>query len=271
MRSKNISGEYWNSRELLLTNVQTTDMRQLKSGKTFPVLIVVGLSGFLWLVVVFASMGTQTASLNLVSLGVFMGAWAAGMAAMMLPSTFPIVSLLAQGEKTGRSDGTSGLTAADPAQFLLGYFGVWSAVGVVAFLGSNLVMEFLPPSNGVTGLVGVTSGGLVILAGVYQFSSLKQKALMKCRSPMTFILTSWRTGVVGRLLMGAEYSRFCIICCWVFMAILILVGSMSLVWMVVFAGVILVEKVFPSGLGFSKALGVLMMASGALIAGLSFI
>jgi predicted metal-binding membrane protein len=204
--------------------------------------------------------------LDFVSFGLFMAAWAAGMAAMMLPSSLPIVFLLAKGDKyTGGRKGT------DPALFLLGYLGSWTAVGIFAFVGSVLAVGYLPHSNGITGLAGVASGALVFLAGAYQLSPAKQKALRECRSPMTFVLTSWRSGLLGRLVMGADYSVFCITCCWAIMAILVLVGAMSLLWMVFFAGVIFVERVLPPGLGFSKAFGGVLMVSGAAIAGLGLL
>lgn len=227
--------------------------------------VVASLCGLSWSVVAFAPQVSFSEGSNLISFGLFMGAWTTGMAAMMLPSTLPIVSLLAQRDKAEGGE-VIGLKASDPAQFLLGYLGVWSAIGVFAFIGSVFVMGYLPPPNGVTGVAGFASGALVFLAGAYQFSPLKQKALQECRSPTTFIMTSWRMGTIGRFLMGADYSLFCITCCWAIMAILVLVGAMSLLWMIFFAGAIFVERVVPHGIVFSKAFGAVLMVSGAAIA-----
>jgi predicted metal-binding membrane protein len=239
----------------------------LKPVGVLTIAIIAGLSGIFWLVVVFGPQASFPPESDLFSFFVFMGAWAAGMAAMMLPSTVPMVSLMA---RTG-TDGGMGLSreVGDPAQFLIGYLGIWSAVGVLAFYGS-LAIGYIFPLAGSNAAAGLTKGGLVFIAGAYQFTPIKQKALQGCRSPATFLMTSWRTGTLGRVAMGAEYSVYCTSCCWAIMAILVLVGAMSLPWMVFFAGVIFVERVGPRGVDFSRAFGALLMVSGAAIAGLVF-
>lgn len=83
---------------------------------------------------------------------------------------------------------------------------------------------------------------------------------------MSFIMTRWRSGRLGRFLMGTDYGFFCTKCCWAFMAVLVVVGAMNLLWMVLFAAVIFVEKVLPQGLAVSKILGVLLMTVGVILA-----
>ncbi len=237
----------------------------LRSGWTFAVLSLIVLA---WLVVIYVP-GMSSGTPDLVGFALFMGVWTVGMAAMMLPSTIPIVSLLSRNSEAEGVGTPSNRSLGDPAQFLLGYLGVWSLIGVLAFLGSQFVMTSLSNPGGINGFAGLASGAAVFLAGAYQLSPLKQKALEACRSPMTFVLARWRTGALGRILMGADYSSFCTRCCWALMAILVLVALMSLPWMIFFAGVIYAEKVLPHGVGFSKGFGLALMASGAVIAGIA--
>lgn len=184
---------------------------------------------------------------------------------MMLPSTLPIVFLLAKSEADGRTGLRPGASIGDPVQFLFGYLGLWTLAGILAYVAPFALVQFYPRYSAAAGLTGLGSGIAIAFAGLYQVSPVKEKALRECRSPVTFLMARWRTGALGRLRMGLEYSFFCTKCCWALMVILVLVGTMSLVWMAFFAGVILAEKILPHGLGFSKAFGVLLVAVGAAI------
>src|SRR5437879_7448795 len=95
----------------------------------------------------------------------------------------------------------------------------------------------------------------MILVGLYQFTRFKQNALMKCRSPMTFLFTRWRSGKTGAALTRADYGLFCTKCCWALMAGLLTVGAMSLPLMGVVSIIIFVAKIVPFGALISKVLG----------------
>lgn len=239
------------------------------SGRVFTAVVTIVLVVLAWLVVVYAPSTAVVGKVDLLDFALFIGVWAAGMIAMMLPSILPTVLLLAEGE--GVESASEGSSLADPAEFLTGYLGFWSLLGVLAFFGLASVYTFIPNSFPAGGLTGAGSGVAIALAGIYEVSPVKQKALVECRSPMTFILTSWRTGFLGRLKMGVDYSFFCTRCCWALMVILLLVGSMSLVWMVLLAGVIFVEKVLPHGAGLSMAFGGVLIVSGIGIASFGFL
>jgi predicted metal-binding membrane protein len=156
--------------------------------------------------------------------------------------------------------------ASQPIQFALGYFGIWSLVGVAAYLGLTFLFRFYPLFSSLGQFVGVAAGAAVFLAGAYQLSPLKQKALEACRSPMHFVMTKWRGGRVGGFMMGLDYGLFCTKCCWAYMTVLVFVGGMNLLWMVMFAGAIFVEKIVPPGVVISKGLGVLLMVAGVALA-----
>ena len=80
---------------------------------------------------------------------------------------------------------------------------------------------------------------------VYELTPLKDVCLGKCRSPLGFLLGSWRDGRVGALRMGAGHGAWCVGCCWALMASLFALGVMSIAWMAFVAGLIAVEKTLP--------------------------
>ena len=120
------------------------------------------------------------------------------------------------------------------------------------------------------------AGGTLLLAAVYEFTPLKDVCLAKCRSPLAFLLGSWRDGLSGALEMGARHGAWCIGCCWALMASLLALGVMSVAWMAFVAALIAVEKTFPwrrvVTYGTSTlllVLGVLLMAAPHMIPGLT--
>ena len=203
---------------------------------------------------------------DLISFVFFTALWAVGMVAMMFPSLIPMVYALtnsARGE-LGENGSLRGLEriliSARAGLFILGYVAIWTLVGVIFYLGIALLVQAgLPASFGTIR----SWGGLILIGtGLYQFTRFKERSLSKCRSPITFILTSWRNGSKGAGLMGANYGWFCTKCCWVLMVGLLAVGAMSLPLMGVFALIIFVEKVAPFGNLFSKIAGVAFLVAG---------
>ena len=168
----------------------------------------------------------------------FVGVWVVMMAAMMFPSVAPTVALYS---KLTRS---RSLTA--PLVFTSGYLLVWSAVGVLAFAlavaGGRLAGDVLAWDRGGRWVAGVT----LLVAAVYELTPLKDVCLGKCRTPLGFLLGSWRDGLLGSLQMGARHGAWCVGCCWALMASLFALGVMSIVWMAVVAGLIAFEKLIPS-------------------------
>jgi predicted metal-binding membrane protein len=160
----------------------------------------------------------------------FLGIWVVMMAAMMLPSTAPTVAAYTRLAPQR--------TAAGPLFFVVGYLAVWTAAGVLAFglsrFGSHLVEE-----------VSWAAGATLLLAALYQLTPLKDACLGRCRSPVAFLLGSWRPGAAGALRMGATHGAWCAGCCWALMASLFALGVMSIGWMAFVAGLVAVEKLLP--------------------------
>src|SRR5204863_4335927 len=153
-----------------------------------------------------------------------------------------------------------------PLLFASGYLATWAAAGVVAFaIGAAL--------NSVAGGLFAwdragrwTAGGTLVVAAVYELTPLKDVCLGKCRSPLGFLLGSWRDGPLGGLQMGIRHGGWCIGCCWALMASLFALGVMSLVWMAVVAGLIAFEKLIPSRRAATVGTLGMLLALGALLA-----
>jgi len=174
---------------------------------------------------------------DLGALGWFLGVWVVMMAAMMLPSLAPTVALYAN---MTRQRGTSlGVL------FTSGYLLVWGAAGAVAYslcrLGANLFGGDLAWHTGGRWL----AAGVLALAATYELTPLKDVCLTKCRSPLGFLLGTWRDGRLGALQMGSRHAGWCLGCCWALMAALFALGVMSLTWMALVAALIALQKTIP--------------------------
>jgi len=198
----------------------------------------------------------------------FLGVWVVMMAAMMFPSVAPTVALYSKLKNT-RALGA-------PLVFTSGYLLVWSAFGALAFalafVGSKVLGDVLAWDRAGRWVAGVT----LLAAAAYELTPLKDVCLGKCRSPLGFLLGSWKDGLSGALRMGARHGGWCVGCCWALMASLFALGLMSLVWMAFVAGLIAFEKLIPSRrvatygtAGLLVVLGVLMLVAPDVIPGLT--
>ena len=171
------------------------------------------------------------------TLGWFVAVWVVMMAAMMFPSVAPTVALY--------SRMTRQRSALWPVVFAAGYLAVWGCVGAFAFAiaaaGGRLAGDVLAWDGAGRWVAAAT----LILAAVYELTPLKDVCLGKCRSPLGFLLGSWRAGQLGALQMGAKNGAWCVGCCWALMASLFALGIMSLVWMAFVAALIAAEKTLP--------------------------
>jgi predicted metal-binding membrane protein len=175
---------------------------------------------------------------DLGTLGWFLGVWVVMMAAMMFPSVAPTVALY--------SRMTRSRSPVAPLLFTSGYLVAWASVGALAFLvataSARISGDLLAWDRGGRWVAGAT----LMLAAVYELTPLKDVCLGKCRSPLGFLLGSWRDGAAGGLQMGMRHGAWCIGCCWALMASLFALGVMSIVWMAFVAGLIAFEKLIRS-------------------------
>jgi predicted metal-binding membrane protein len=185
--------------------------------------------------------------------------WIVMMMAMMIPSVAPVILLFANVSRRRR---LQGVLATPVSVFTLGYLFAWTAYSVLAALAQSLLHSAALLSPAMASRSPLLGGGLLILAGVYQWLPLKGACLSHCRSPLGFFSTEWREGVSGALLMGFRHGSYCVGCCWALMALLFVVGVMNLFWLVVMAGFVLAEKVIPNGRLVGRLTGALLAGWG---------
>jgi predicted metal-binding membrane protein len=184
-------------------------------------------------------------------------AWGVMMAAMMLPSALPMIGLYAA---TLRNVPTPLARMAPVALFALAYLVLWTLTGLPIYLGSLGLMAL-----GASALSHVVAG-VLILAGIFQLSPLKQVCLRQCRSPLGFLLGHWRAGWRGALAMGTEHALYCLGCCWSLMVVLVAAGAMGLAWVLLIASLVAVEKLLPGGDRVARAAGLALVLLGTAVA-----
>ena len=186
--------------------------------------------------------------------------WAVMMVAMMAPSATPMLLMFAA---LNRKRKEREAPYVPTGVFLAGYVIVWAAFSLAATGGNwGLHQASLLSSMMGESTSGYLGGGLLLLAGVFQWSPLKYACLKQCRTPMGFLMTSWREGHRGALRMGLEHGAYCLGCCWALMLLLFVLGIMNLVWIAALAAFVLAEKVAPKGEWVSRITGVLMLGWG---------
>lgn len=192
--------------------------------------------------------------------------WAVMMAAMMLPSAAPMILLY--GTIARRRQARGELTTASGV-FASGYVAVWAAFSLAA-----VMLQFgLEKAALLSSMMEMTSivlaAAVLIAAGVYQWTPLKQACLRRCRTPLEFLMTEWREGSRGAFVMGLRHGGYCVGCCWLLMLLLFVGGVMNLAWIAGLALFILVEKLAPAGHWIGQAAGAgLIMWGGATLAAL---
>jgi predicted metal-binding membrane protein len=205
---------------------------------------------------------------DLGTVGWFLGIWLVMMAAMMFPSVSPTVALY--------SAMTRKRSTVAPLVFASGYLLTWTAAGLVAFGISETGGRIFGDALSWDRAGRWVAGGILVIAGVYELTPLKTVCLRHCRSPLGYLLGSWRDGLSGALQMGAKHGAWCVGCCWALMAALFALGVMSIAWMAFVAALIAAEKTLPWGrvvtygtAAILLALGVLMIAAPDAIPGLT--
>ena len=184
--------------------------------------------------------------------------WAVMMAAMMLPSATPMILVHASIYRR-----RAGAALQATLLFALGYLAVWFAFSLAATAAQWALAEAALLSPALATSSKALAGALLIAAGVYQWTPLKETCLRRCRSPLDFVMFYWREGALGSFLMGLRHGAFCVGCCWLVMALLFVGGLMNLLWVAGIAAFVLVEKLAPAGHWIGRAAGLLLIAWGA--------
>ena len=244
----------WSARDQDLRRGLTRDRLIVVSA----LLIVVGLAwAYLWTGAGMSMMMPAEWTPGYAVLMFFM--WWIMMVAMMLPSATPMILVYSRANHQQLTTARAGFAT---GVFVFGYLATWAAFSLAATLA-----QWAFERNGLLtpALVSTSvflSAGILIAAGLYQLTPLKRACLRHCRSPLAFISTHWRPGVLGALKMGIVHGAFCVGCCWFLMGLLFVGGVMNLYWIAGIALFVLIEKIVPAGHWLDYATGGVLLVWG---------
>jgi predicted metal-binding membrane protein len=202
------------------------------------------------------------ASMAPMSFAAFLFAWAAMMAAMMLPAVLPVVR---------RYTRATGDSAAPAVVFVTAYLALWSVAGIPAFLAWSRLNEPLAHADPWAGRL---AGAVALAAGLYQLTPLKARCLRHCHAPTSLSLPqgTHRDGLARAFRAGGRYGMSCLGSCWMLFVLLIALGTMQLAWMIAFSLVIWLERIAPLGdrltrvtAGMLVVLGVALLVHPAVV------
>jgi predicted metal-binding membrane protein len=189
----------------------------------------------------------------------FLVAWQAMVAAMMLPSSLPLIRLF---EATSRSQEHVRRVR---GAFLAGYVVVWTGFGALAFMGDVEVHRTVDASwPWFSEREWIIGGGALALAGAFQFSDLKDKCLSKCRHPAPYLLGHYRRGETGAFRLGFGHGVFCLGCCWALMLVMFAAGVATLWWMAALTALMVYEKIGRYGDSIVRPAGAVLLGAAAL-------
>ena len=187
--------------------------------------------------------------------------WAVMMVAMMTPSVTPMVLLYAL---VGRKARMEGKPFAPAGWFFAGYVFIWVGFSILA-TGAQWLLASMALLTATMATASSTVGGLVLIAaGLYQWTPLKDVCLRQCQAPIVFLTShgGFRSDPAGALRLGFEHGTYCLGCCWALMALLFVGGVMNIAWIGGIAILILLEKTLPAGRLISRIFGMLIAAAG---------
>jgi predicted metal-binding membrane protein len=194
--------------------------------------------------------------------GIMFSMWWVMMTAMMLPSAAPILLLFA---RINRKEKAAGRPFVPTGIFAVGYLVAWGGFSALA-TGLQWALERLGLLSPMMSTTSYWLGGAILLAaGMWQLTPIKGICLRHCRSPMGFLVQSWRPGRTGAFRMGLEHGTFCLGCCWFLMGLLFFGGIMNLLWIIGLAVLVLLEKTGPMGSSIGRIVGVGVASWGVLL------
>ncbi len=187
------------------------------------------------------------------SLALFLVAWQVHVAAMMLPSTLPMLAAF------DRAAAGQAHPRVARSAFLGGYVVVWTGFGLAALVAQTLLDAVLHhPMH----RPEVLQGAVLVLAGAFQFSALKDRCLEQCRNHVAFFLQHYRRGAGAAFRLGVHHGLFCLGCCWALMLVMFVVGIANLAWMAPLALLMLYEKAGRHGDRIVRPVGVALIGLG---------
>ncbi len=181
--------------------------------------------------------------------------WFTMMVAMMVPSAAPTIMLYAQVHRHSVKSG-----APPTGAFLAGYLVCWLGFSLLAAMLQLAVASAMSMSIENR----AAASALLIAAGVYQLSPLKDACLGRCRSPAQFLSRHYRPELSGAFRLGLLHGAYCVGCCWLLMALLFVGGVMNLLWIAALTLFVAAEKLLPGGHWLARIAGVALIVWGVI-------
>ena len=226
---------------------------------------LLALSALAWTLLIWQSSMMSNRAMGLtmgMSAIVFIAIWIVMMVAMMFPTAAPMILMFTKIYAGKRQQEHPFVPT---WVFVSAYLLVWSLCGVVAYPLAMGIEQLAAPSMWLMENAARLGGVVLVVAGLYQLSPLKDICLSKCRTPLQFILTSWHDGYGGAFRMGVEHGAYCLGCCWLLFVILFPLGLMNIAVMALVTALIFAEKVLPIGRQISQFAGVGLIIYGVLV------
>ena len=191
----------------------------------------------------------------------FVLGWTAMMVAMMIPATLPLILLyrIVSRQRLSPIQARGSIAA-----LLLGYIAVWAVAGLPVYL-------YALTAEAAGSYAIVLPAVLLVIGGVYQFTSLKRSCHARCSSPLFFLMQKWKPGTAGALRLGVLHGIDCLGCCAGLMVGLVALGMMNLALVFTVALIIFAEKTLPESYRIARPLGVLMMTGAVVLLGFSLL
>jgi predicted metal-binding membrane protein len=222
------------------------------------------MSGFRMVPAGIGMMAPAAAPWSVVEFGFVFVMWAVMMVGMMAPSAAPMLLMYA---RVGRQGKIAGKPLAATGWFAAGYFLAWAGFSLAATL-TQWVLEREALLNARMASANMLLGAIVLIAaGVYQWTPLKNACLVQCQTPFGFLMShgGFRSNASGCVQLGLLHGTYCVGCCWVLMALLFVVGVMNVLWIALLALLVLLEKLTPWGRWVARIAGAVCIAVGAWI------
>ena len=184
--------------------------------------------------------------------------WSMMMVAMMIPSATPMIIIFAT---VNRQRSNKRGPFIPTWVFVLGYLIVWTVYSALA----TMVQWGLHTAALLTYALVITSpllgASLLVAAGVFQWTPFREACMTRCRSPFGFIMTEWREGHRGALIMGLKHGLYCVGCCWMLMVLSFVLGVMNMLWMAVLTAFMVLEKAIDNR-WISRVAGMILVVWG---------
>jgi predicted metal-binding membrane protein len=192
-------------------------------------------------------------------LAAFAAVWMVMIGAMMLPTTVPLLELFWVVSARQPRPALVRTTMLTP------YLAWWLGFAGLALAGDVMVHELVEAWGWLADRSGLVLGGVLVLAGAFQFSDLKKACLTACRSPVNMLWEHYGRGVRAAWALGTRHALTCLGCCWALMLVMFATGIGSLAWMLLLTAVMVAEKTTAWGARLVTPVGVGFIVSGLAI------